>query len=110
MGPLIPNGIIDAGWSYIIAMVLGFFFGYILESAGFSSSRKLVGVFYGYDFTVLRVFFTAVVTAMIGLLYFNFMGWIDLSMLYIPPTFLQAIDSPHTGTFMLWRGPSLLLP
>ncbi len=90
MGPLIPQGIIDDGWSYVIAFVTGAFFGMILESSGFSSSRKIVGLFYGYDFTVLRVFFTATVTAMIGLLYFNYMGWIDLSMVYFPPMYLWA--------------------
>ncbi|MBK8878345.1 MAG: YeeE/YedE family protein [Haliscomenobacter sp.] len=93
MGPLIPQGIIDGGWSYVIAFVTGAFFGMILESSGFSSSRKIVGLFYGYDFTVLRVFFTATITAMIGLLYFNYMGWIDLSMVYFPPMYLWAAIS-----------------
>ncbi|MBK8655860.1 MAG: YeeE/YedE family protein [Haliscomenobacter sp.] len=93
MGPLIPQGIIGEGWSYVIAFITGAFFGMILESSGFSSSRKIVGLFYGYDFTVLRVFFTATVTAMIGLLYFNYMGWIDLSMVYFPPMYLWAAIS-----------------
>ncbi len=49
------NGII------IIAILIGIAFGFILEASGFSSSRKLAGVFYGYDFAVLKVFFTAAV-------------------------------------------------
>ena len=89
-GPLIPMGIIGQGWDLVIALLIGMAFGYVLESAGFSSSRKLAGVFYGYDFTVLRVFFTAAITAMVGLLYFGYMGWIDLSMIYVNPTFLIA--------------------
>jgi hypothetical protein len=40
--------------------------------------------------TVLRVFLTAVVTASIGLLYFNYLGWIDLDMIYINPTFIWS--------------------
>ncbi len=56
MGPLITNGIIDPGWNNYIALLLGMAFGFVLESAGFSSSRKLAGVFYGYDFVVLKVF------------------------------------------------------
>ena len=91
MGPLIPNGFIDEGWAYAIAVVLGFFFGMVLEASGFSTSRKLVGSFYGYDFTVVRVFFTATVTALVGLLYFNYMGWLDMSKLYVMPTFLYPI-------------------
>jgi hypothetical protein len=90
IGPLIPMGVIGQGWDLVIALLLGMAFGYVLESAGFSSSRKLAGVFYGYDFTVLRVFFTAAITAMVGLLYFGYMGWIDLSMIYVNETFIYA--------------------
>lgn len=89
-GPLIPMGVIGQGWDLVIALLIGMAFGYVLESAGFSSSRKLAGVFYGYDFTVLRVFLTAALTAMLGLIYFGYMGWIDLSMIYINQTFVYA--------------------
>ena len=90
MAPLIPSGIIDPNWAYFVAFFVGIFFGAILESSGFSSSRKIVGLFYGYDFTVLKVFFTATVTAMVGLLYFNYLEWIDLSKIYFPATYLYA--------------------
>jgi hypothetical protein len=83
-------GVIGQGWDLVIALIIGMAFGYVLESAGFSSSRKLVGVFYGYDFTVLRVFMTAALTATLGLLYFGYMGWLDLSMIYVNETFLLA--------------------
>jgi hypothetical protein len=88
MGPLIPNGIISSGWDFVIAVVLGIIFGFLLESSGFSSSRNITGVFYGYNFVVLRVFFTAVIVAMVGLLYFDHFGWIDLSKIFILPTYL----------------------
>jgi len=90
MGPLIPQGFIDPAWSNVIAVLIGIAFGFVLESSGFSSSRKLAGVFYGYDFVVLKVFFTAATTAAIGLLYFGYMGWIDMSMIYINPFFIQS--------------------
>lgn len=90
IGPLIPMGVIGQGWDLVIALLLGMAFGYVLESAGFSSSRKLAGVFYGYDFTVLRVFLTAALTAMLGMLYFSYMGWMDLSMVYVNETFIYA--------------------
>lgn len=90
IGPLIPMGVIGQGWDLVIALLIGMAFGYVLEAAGFSSSRKLAGVFYGYDFTVLRVFLTAALTAMLGLLYFGYMGWIDLSMIYVNETFVYA--------------------
>ena len=80
MGPLIPD-IISPYWNNIIAVVVGLAFGYTLESSGFSSSRKLVGVFYGYDFAVLRVFFTAALTASIGLLFMDYFGWVNMAAL-----------------------------
>ncbi len=88
MGPLIPQGIIDSDWNLVIAVLLGMAFGYVLEGSGLSSSRKLIGVFYGYDFTVLRVFFTAAITAGIGMIYFDYFGWMDLGMIYVNSTYL----------------------
>lgn len=88
MGPLIPNGIIPAEWDFVIALLLGIAFGFILEASGFSSSRNITGVFYGYNFVVLRVFFTAVIVAMVGLIYFDYFGWLDLSKIFILPTYL----------------------
>jgi uncharacterized protein len=91
MGPLIPLGQIATGWDFVIALLIGIAFGFILESTGFSSSRNIAGVFYGYNFVVLRVFFTAVVVAMIGLQYFDYMGWLDLNLVYILPTYVNSM-------------------
>ncbi len=90
MGPLIVNEIIPEGLNLFLAFVIGIGFGFVLESSGFSSSRKLAGMFYGYDTTVLKVFFTAAITAMLGLLFFSLFGWIDLSLVYINPTFMTS--------------------
>lgn len=87
MAPLVPN-IISPEFNFVIALIVGIGFGYALEQAGFSSSRKLVGLFYGYDFTVLKVFFTAGVTAMVGVLLFGHLGVLNLDVIYVNPTFL----------------------
>jgi uncharacterized protein len=71
-----------------LAVVLGFFFGFFLERAGFSSALKLTGQFYFRDFSVLKVMFTAIVVAMLGIAYLALIGWLDMSQLYIPPTFI----------------------
>lgn len=89
MGPLVPD-IISPNLNYIVALIIGVFFGAILEQAGFSTSKKLVGLFYGYDFTVLRVFFTAGAVAMVGVIAFNHFGILDMSLVYINPTFLWS--------------------
>jgi rhodanese-related sulfurtransferase len=89
MGPLVPD-VISNDLNLVVALLIGMSFGAILEQAGFSSSKKLVGLFYGYDFTVLRVFFTAGIVAMIGVMGFAHYGLIDISLIYINPTFLWS--------------------
>ncbi|MEJ5251134.1 MAG: YeeE/YedE family protein [Chthonomonadetes bacterium] len=89
MGPLVPN-LISENLNYILALFIGIAFGAILEQAGFSSSRRLVGLFYGYDFTVLRVFFTAGIVAMVGVMALQHFGLLDMNLVYINPTFLWS--------------------
>jgi hypothetical protein len=90
MGPLIPNEIISPEWNNVFAVLIGIAFGIVMESSGFSSSRKIMGSFYGYDFTMIRFFMTAAMTALIGILYMDYFGWIDMSELYVVPTYLGA--------------------
>jgi uncharacterized protein len=90
MGPLIANELISENTNFLLAFIIGIGFGFVLEQAGFSSSRKLAGVFYGYDTVVLKVFFTGAITAAIGLLFFSLFDWIDLSLVYVNPNFLWS--------------------
>ncbi len=89
MAPLVPD-IIGNEFNFIIALIIGIGFGFVLEQAGFSSTKKLVGLFYGYDFTVLKVFFTAGVTAMILISGLSHLGLLNLELIYINPTFLWS--------------------
>ena len=79
MGPLVPY-IISEEFGLVIALAIGVAFGFVLEQGGFSSTKKLVGLFYGYDFTVLRVFFTAGITAMAGVLLLGHYGILDTNV------------------------------
>jgi len=90
MGPLISYDIISQNSNFLFAFLIGIGFGFVLEASGFSSSRKLAGVFYGYDTVVLKVFFTAAITGMIGLLFLSLFNWINLDLVYINPTFLYS--------------------
>lgn len=101
MGPLISNGIISENTNFLFAFLIGIGFGFVLEASGFSSSRKLAGVFYGYDTVVLKVFFTAAITAMTGLLFLSLFNWIDLDLVYINPTYLY---SAITGGIIMGAG------
>ena len=89
MGPLVPD-VVGNELNFIVALVIGILFGVILEQAGFSTSKKLVGLFYGYDFTVLRVFFTAGIVAMIGVIALEHFGLLDINLTYINPTFIWS--------------------
>ncbi|MCG8307143.1 MAG: YeeE/YedE family protein [Cytophagales bacterium] len=90
MGPIIPLFEISEEINLLIAFLIGLGFGFALEQAGFSSSRKLAGMFYGYDITVLKVFFTAAITAMLGLLFMNYLGMIDMSIVYVNEYFMSS--------------------
>jgi len=90
IGSIISSGIISPAWDNLFAVIIGLGFGFALESSGFSSSRKIIGTFFAYDFVVVKVFFTAAIVASIGLLYFSYLGLVDYSTLYIQPTFLTS--------------------
>ncbi len=90
MGPLSFYEIISENTNLLLAFVIGIGFGFVLENSGFSTSRKLAGMFYGYDTTVLKVFFTAAITAMLGMILFGLFGWLDLSVVYVNPTFIWS--------------------
>ncbi len=90
MGPLFPQEIINEEFNLIFAFLIGIGFGFLLEAAGFTNTRKLAGVFYGYDATVIKVFFTAALTALIGLFIMHNLGWIDLTLTFYPKTFWIA--------------------
>lgn len=89
MGPLAPQ-IIGNELNLIIAFLIGIGFGFALEQAGFSTSKKLVGLFYGYDFTVLKVFMTGGLTAMTGVIILTHYGLLDIDLVYINRLYLWS--------------------
>ncbi|MBU0550069.1 YeeE/YedE family protein [Myxococcota bacterium] len=68
-------------WGYIVTLLIGFGFGFVLEKAGFGRATKLAAQFYLRDMTVLKVMFTAIVTAMVGAVLVDQIGLIDLRRL-----------------------------
>lgn len=90
MLPLSSSMELGAGADLAIAALLGLGFGFCLERAGFGSARKLTAVFYLYDMAVLKVMFTAIVTAMAGLFALSALGALALGELYLEPTNLAA--------------------
>jgi uncharacterized membrane protein YedE/YeeE len=84
----LPLATLGEGSSLAIALVIGIAFGATLERAGLGSARKLAGQFYLTDLTVLKVMFSAIVTAMLGLFWLGRLGVLDLSQVYVPETYL----------------------
>jgi len=76
--------------AFAAALVIGILFGLVLERAGFGSSRKLAAVFYLKDMTVIKVMFTAVLVAAIGLVYARFFGLVRADGVYLLPTVYGA--------------------
>jgi uncharacterized protein len=90
MGPLSVLSEFPEWMNLLIAFAIGIGFGFALEQAGFSSSRKLAGMFYGYDTTVLKVFFTAAIVALAGSQLLSFFGLLDLSQVFVNPYYVRA--------------------
>ena len=97
--PLFEYGLFGGEVSLLVAFVIGLGFGFFLERAGFGGARKLAAQFYLTDLTVFKVMFTAIVTAMLGVFYLGWAGLLDLSLVYISPTYLwpQAIGGLVLG-------------
>ncbi|MEI6050275.1 MAG: YeeE/YedE thiosulfate transporter family protein [Bacteroidota bacterium] len=83
MGPISSLITMPEWLDLLIALLIGIGFGFSLEQAGFSSSRRLAGMFYGYDTTVIKVFFTAAIVALIGSQLLSFFGLLNLKMVFV---------------------------
>ncbi len=90
MGPVSILASLPEWINLIIGFIIGIGFGFALEQAGFSSSRKLAGMFYGYDTTVLKVFFTAAIVALVGSQILSFFGLLNLNLVYVNPYYVGA--------------------
>ena len=72
----------------VAGLCLGFAFGFFLERAGLGDPRKLTGVFYLEDFTMLKVMFAAIATAAAGIGGLAALGVMDLGSVAVPTTHL----------------------
>ncbi|MFN7942140.1 MAG: YeeE/YedE thiosulfate transporter family protein [Thermoanaerobaculia bacterium] len=86
--PFVDGGGIGEGGALAAALGIGVAFGFALERAGLGSARKLMGQFRAADWTVFKVMFSALVTAMLGAFWLGRLGVLDLAAVYVPETFL----------------------
>ncbi len=85
----------------LITLGTGFFFGFVLERSGFGNARNLAAQFYLYDMRVLKVMFTAIVTAMLLVFACSALGILDFARVWVPPTYMGAAI---VGGFVLGLG------
>ena len=75
----------------VLAIALGFGFGFVLERAGFGSGCKLTAQFRLTDWSVFKVMFTAIVLTAVGLYVLEQAGLVQAEGIYVPIPYLWAI-------------------
>ncbi len=90
----------------MLAVLFGFFFGLSLERGGLGNPHVLTGIFYMRDFSVPKAMFTAIVVAGVGLYFLGDIGLVDVSQVWIIPTFFwpQLIGGALFGIGYLVSG------
>lgn len=86
--PLYKYGYFGDELYLIAAFAIGIAFGFFLERAGFGSAKKLTAQFYFTDMAVFKVMFSAIVTAMLGVFYLSWLGFVDIALVFVNPTYL----------------------
>ncbi len=90
MAPLDIVAVAGTTGAIVVYLLIGFAFGFILESVGFGDSRKLAGQFYFKEMTVLKVMFTAIVTAAVLIFWSVALGLLDYDAVWVNPTYLPS--------------------
>ena len=86
--PLYPHDAFGTYGGYFLGTLIGMAFGFVLERAGFGRARNLAAQFYLTDTRVLKVMFSAIVTALLGMVLLAGVGLLDLTLITVPETFL----------------------
>jgi rhodanese-related sulfurtransferase len=88
--PLHLESLLSKPLVYLIFLIIGFLFGYVLEISGFNHSPSLASQFYFKDLRVFKVFFTAIVVGMLLLFASSAIGLLDYNLIWVNPTYLWS--------------------
>ncbi|MDT8446852.1 MAG: YeeE/YedE thiosulfate transporter family protein [bacterium] len=88
VAPLAKTGYLGPEINLVFAMLIGVGFGFFLERGGFGSSRKLTAQWFGKDWSVFRVMFSAIVVALFGIVFLDLLGLMPFERLYLNHTYL----------------------
>lgn len=89
--PLYKLGVIGEPGLIIIALLVGFVFGFILESTGFGNGTKIAAIFYGTDWRVFKMMFSVVLTAMVLTFTTYYLGWLDLNLVQLAMAYVWPV-------------------
>lgn len=88
--PLLLTDLIGKFGAYLVFLLIGFGFGYVLESSGFNHAPTLAAQFYFKDLRVFKVFFTAIAVAMLLIFASSAVGLLDYNLIWVNPTYLWS--------------------
>lgn len=88
IAPLKYSMQIPEAYLLLFALLTGIAFGVFLEKAGFGNASKLVEQFYFTDMRMFKVLFSAIVTAMVGIYWLSYLGWLDITQIYINGSYI----------------------
>lgn len=84
MYPLFTTGAINVNTNLLYGLIIGIFFGFILERVGFGNSKIIASIFHFKNLRVSQTMISAIVTAATWILIASYFGWIDYNQIFIP--------------------------
>ena len=86
--PLYMKDVFSYPTGLVLITIVGFFFGFVLERSGFGQATKIAEQFYFTNMRVLKVMFSAITTALLGLVILSAVGLVDIAAITVPQAFL----------------------
>jgi len=86
--PLYTTGALSSNQNFFYALIIGIVFGWILERAGFGTSRHIAPVFYFRNLRVSQVMVSAILTCATLLTIAVYQGILDFNQIFIPTTYI----------------------
>ena len=88
--PLGLEELLGKAGMYLVFLGIGFLFGFVLESSGFNHAPTLAAQFYFKDLRVFKVFFTAIIVAMVLIFGASAVGLLDYNLIWVNETFIWS--------------------
>jgi hypothetical protein len=91
IAPFYKLGTLSESGMILVAILAGIAFGYLLISVGMGNSRKISAVFYGEDWSVMKIMFSAVVTTMLLTYTAFYLGLLDIDLVLLANVNMSAL-------------------